>query len=80
MEQLLPDQLKEFWHRVEQKELLTEEFNLRQERGLAEYGKYGAMPYFWRDTRNWQRVSLMNLGFTLVARTRLKSNCAAAAL
>lgn len=39
MEQLLADQLKELWRSVEQKELLTEEFNVKQERGLAEYRK-----------------------------------------
>jgi 2-polyprenyl-3-methyl-5-hydroxy-6-metoxy-1,4-benzoquinol methylase len=39
MEKLLPDQLKELWQRVEAKELLTDEFNVKQERGLAEYRK-----------------------------------------
>ena len=39
MQQLLPDQLRKLWQRVEEKELLTEEFNLRQERGLAQYRK-----------------------------------------
>jgi 2-polyprenyl-3-methyl-5-hydroxy-6-metoxy-1,4-benzoquinol methylase len=39
MERLLPDQLKELWQCVEQGELLTEEFNLKQERGIAEYRK-----------------------------------------
>jgi 2-polyprenyl-3-methyl-5-hydroxy-6-metoxy-1,4-benzoquinol methylase len=39
MEKLLPDKLKELWQSVEQKELLTEEFNLQQERGLAQYRK-----------------------------------------
>ena len=39
MDQLLPDQLKALWQCVERKELLTEEFNLMQERGLAEYRK-----------------------------------------
>jgi SAM-dependent methyltransferase len=39
MEKLLADKLKELWQRVEEKELLTEEFNLKQEDGLAEYRK-----------------------------------------
>ncbi len=37
MTPLLADQLKDLWQCVEQKELLTKEFNLQQERGLAEY-------------------------------------------
>ena len=39
MEQLLPDHLMELWERVERKELLTEEFYLQQEQGIAEYKK-----------------------------------------
>ena len=39
MDQLLPDPLKALWQCVERKELLTEEFNLMQERRLAEYRK-----------------------------------------
>jgi SAM-dependent methyltransferase len=39
MEQLLADQLKELWQRVEEKKLLTEQFNIEQERGLAKYRK-----------------------------------------
>jgi 2-polyprenyl-3-methyl-5-hydroxy-6-metoxy-1,4-benzoquinol methylase len=39
MEKLLADQLKELWQRVEKKELLTEEFTVKQEDGLAEYRK-----------------------------------------
>ncbi|MGH7796472.1 MAG: class I SAM-dependent methyltransferase [Candidatus Binatia bacterium] len=37
MENLLPDELKKLWQCVEAKEILTEEFNIKQERGLAEY-------------------------------------------
>jgi 2-polyprenyl-3-methyl-5-hydroxy-6-metoxy-1,4-benzoquinol methylase len=37
--ELLPEQLKKLWQRVEAKEFLVEEFNLEQERGLAEYRK-----------------------------------------
>jgi 2-polyprenyl-3-methyl-5-hydroxy-6-metoxy-1,4-benzoquinol methylase len=39
MEKLLPDQLKQLWRRVEAKELLAEEFNIEQERGISEYRK-----------------------------------------
>ena len=39
MEKLLPDQLKEFWRRVESNELLRQDFSLKQEQGLAAYAK-----------------------------------------
>ena len=37
MEKLLPDQLKQLWQMVEQKQLTLEEFSREQERFLAEY-------------------------------------------
>jgi SAM-dependent methyltransferase len=39
MEKLLPDQLKELWHAVEQQQLTAEEFTSAQERLLGEYRK-----------------------------------------
>ena len=63
MEQLLPDQLKELWHRVEQKELLTEEFNLRQERGLAEYRKIWSNALLLEGYQELEKSLLDELGF-----------------
>ncbi len=63
MDQLLPDQLKELWHRVEQKELLTEEFNLMQERGLAEYRKIWSDALFLEGYRELEKSLLDELGF-----------------
>ena len=62
MEQLLPDQLKELWQCVEQKELLTEEFNLKQERGLAEYRKIWSDALLLEGYQNLQQSLIDELG------------------
>ena len=62
MEQLLPDQLKELWQCVEQKELLTEEFNLKQERGLAEYRKIWSDALLLDGYQNLQQSLIDELG------------------
>ena len=57
MDQLLPDQLKALWQCVERKELLTEEFNLMQERGLAEYRKIWSDALFLEGYRELEKES-----------------------
>jgi len=62
MEQLLADQLKALWQRVEEKELLTEEFNLKQDQGLAEYRKIWSDALLLERHRDLQRSLLDELG------------------
>ena len=62
MEKLLPDELKELWQSVEQKELLTEEFNAKQERGLAEYRKIWSDALLLEGHQHLQQSLLYELG------------------
>jgi 2-polyprenyl-3-methyl-5-hydroxy-6-metoxy-1,4-benzoquinol methylase len=62
MQQLLPDQLKELWRRVEEKKLLTEEFNFKQEQGLAEYRKIWSDALLLEGYRELQKSLLDELG------------------
>jgi hypothetical protein len=39
MQQLLADELKQLWRRVEANELLREDFSLKHQQGLAAYTK-----------------------------------------
>jgi 2-polyprenyl-3-methyl-5-hydroxy-6-metoxy-1,4-benzoquinol methylase len=62
MQQLLPDQLKELWRRVEEKKLLTEDFNFKQEQGLAEYRKIWSDALLLEGYRELQKSLLDELG------------------
>jgi SAM-dependent methyltransferase len=62
MQQLLPDRLKELWQRVEEKELLTEDFNIKQEDGLAEYRKIWSDALLLEGTHDLQQSLVRELG------------------
>ena len=62
MENLLADKLKELWQSVEQQELSTEEFNLKQERGLAEYRKMWSDALVLEGHQDLQASLLYELG------------------
>jgi SAM-dependent methyltransferase len=59
---LLPDKLKELWQSVEQQELSTEEFNLTQERWLAEYRKIWSGALLLEGHQDLQESLLYELG------------------
>jgi 2-polyprenyl-3-methyl-5-hydroxy-6-metoxy-1,4-benzoquinol methylase len=62
MEKLLADRLKELWQSVEQQELSTEEFNLKQERGLADYRKIWSDSLLLEGYEDLQESLLAELG------------------
>jgi 2-polyprenyl-3-methyl-5-hydroxy-6-metoxy-1,4-benzoquinol methylase len=62
MEKLLADKLKELWQRVEEKELLTEEFTVKQEDGLAEYRKIWSDALLLGGTHDLQQSLIRELG------------------
>jgi SAM-dependent methyltransferase len=65
MEQLLPDHLMELWERVERKELLTEEFYLQQEQGIAEYKKIWTDALLLKGHRELQKSLIDELAHYL---------------
>jgi 2-polyprenyl-3-methyl-5-hydroxy-6-metoxy-1,4-benzoquinol methylase len=62
MEKLLPDLLKELWQRVERNELVMEEFNLQQERGIAHYRKIWSDALLLEGYQELQKSLLDELG------------------
>ena len=62
MEKLLPDQLKQLWQEVEQKQLTLEEFSRQQERFLAEYRSLWEQALILNGHKNLQESLCSELG------------------
>lgn len=62
MEKLLPDQLKELWRYVEAKELSTEDFDTKQQQGLAEYRKIWSEALLLEGYQDLQQSLIHELG------------------
>src|SRR5712692_10392846 len=62
MEKLLPDQLKELWQSVEQKQLTADEFCAEQERLLDEYRALWTRALLLEGHRDLKESTLLELG------------------